>query len=108
VVIYPTVHHPRSKTIYPQDFQINIVTVDACDQYSSSGSKLHPPDDISSIVSCLNELLCGFHGTVNTSLVGLQFSLKGLVLLLLSLQIAGVLGYGKRGVQIRPSMIHGV
>lgn len=91
MVIYPTVHRPRSKTIYLQDF-INIVTVDACDQYSSSGSKLHPPDDISSIVSCLNELLRGFHGAVDTSLVGLQFSLKGLVLLLLSLQIAGVLG----------------
>ena len=38
VVIYPTVNHPRSKTIYSQDFQINIVTVDACDQYSSSSS----------------------------------------------------------------------
>lgn len=73
-------------------------------------NKLCPPDDTSSIVSRLYELLCGFHGAVDSSLVGLQFGLKRLVLLQLPLQVAGVLGVGGRreGVQLRPSTIPAV
>ena len=50
-----------------------------------------PPDNVSSIVLCLDELLSGFHDNINPAFVGLELCLKRLMCLQLGFEMGGVL-----------------